>query len=157
MLASLNKACSIKVMKKFKSYLLGAFALLPLGYLAYTNLAPPAAINQVKAEGKYADYTPELQAQLHGIQPYALFFYAPWCPSCRIFDTQLQASFNKLPANTKLLRIDFDTTPELRQQYNVTSQHTTVFLNAEGQAVAVIPGTSVEDVTSFFANQSAPQ
>ena len=139
-------------MKKFKSYVLVLFALLPLGYLAYTNFAPPNAINQLKAQGKYADYTSEQRDALHGDQPYALFFYAPWCPSCRVFDTQLQASFDKLPANTKLLRIDYDSHPDLRQQYKVTAQHTTVFFNLAGEAVSVISGTSVNDVVKFFAN-----
>ena len=58
-----------------------------------------------------------------------LFFHAKWCPTCKVAD----ANFLKetVPADTIVLKVDYDMSTELKQKYGVTSQHTFVSLNTD--------------------------
>jgi thiol-disulfide isomerase/thioredoxin len=65
-------------------------------------------------------------------QKVALFFHATWCPSCKALDKAINSSLSSIPADTLIVKVDFDSSTELKKKYRVVGQHTTVILNADG-------------------------
>lgn len=68
-----------------------------------------------------------------------LFFHAPWCPSCRATEESLTA--DGVPDGLTIVKVDFDTATDLRQQYGVTVQHTFVLVEPDGNQVKKWAGT----------------
>jgi len=74
-----------------------------------------------------------------------LFFYASWCPSCTAADTGIGAG--TVPEGLTILKVDYDSEIELRKQYQVTTQHTFVQVDADGNEIKKwVGGNSVEDI-----------
>lgn len=65
-------------------------------------------------------------------QKVALFFHATWCPSCKALDKAINSSLSSIPADTLIVKVDYDTSTDLKKKYRVVGQHTTVILNADG-------------------------
>ena len=73
-----------------------------------------------------------------------LFFNASWCPSCRAADANLTASGVD---DILVLDTDYDSNTDLRQKYGVTTQHTFVQLDADGELITKWAGSnSIEDI-----------
>jgi thiol-disulfide isomerase/thioredoxin len=64
-----------------------------------------------------------------------LFFRAPWCPSCRALDANIKSNTSLIPQTLTILDVDYDTAQELRVRYGVTSQHTLVQVDANGEMI----------------------
>ncbi len=78
-------------------------------------------------------------------QQVALFFHAPWCPTCRSMDKSLASS--SIPSNTLVVKVDYDTSDSLKRQYGITSQSTTVVLNSDGTARSKrIGGMTIDEI-----------
>lgn len=84
------------------------------------------------ASGRYADFTSDRQME-QGFTNTVLFFYASWCPECRGFDQAIQTQ--AIPDGTQILRVNYDTSSSLKQQYGVTIQTTFVRVTSDGQLV----------------------
>lgn len=82
--------------------------------------------------GSYVEYSNENLTK-YSNNTRLLFFHAPWCPQCRELDASIAAS--SLPANTTILKVDYDTNQDLRQTYGVTLQTTVVKIDAAGEKV----------------------
>ncbi len=81
----------------------------------------------------YMDYSPELVASaLQSGQKVILFFAASWCPSCKALNSSITSSISSIPADSLILRVDYDNSTALKQKYGVLTQHTTVVLNSDG-------------------------
>lgn len=65
-------------------------------------------------------------------QKVALFFHATWCPSCKALDKVINSSLSSILADTLIVKVDYDTSTDLKKKYRVVGQHTTVILNADG-------------------------
>jgi thiol-disulfide isomerase/thioredoxin len=61
-----------------------------------------------------------------------LFFKASWCPSCRAIDADIKANLSKIPVSLVILDVNYDNSSELKQKYGVTSQHTFVQVDKNG-------------------------
>ena len=87
----------------------------------------------MKKETGYQVYSPELVANaLKSGQKVALFFHATWCPSCKSLNSTLESNLSTIPSDSLIVKVDYDQYTELKKQYRVVSQHTTVQLNADG-------------------------
>lgn len=86
---------------------------------------------QLSGEPQYVEYSEELYNGLLGQRPFALFFHADWCPTCRAIKTYLYENMDTYPPGTFILEVDYDTEIALRQQYEITSQFTFVVLNTD--------------------------
>jgi thioredoxin-like negative regulator of GroEL len=64
-----------------------------------------------------------------------LIFSATWCPSCRALDKNITENISAVPGDVALFTVDYDTNTALRQQYNVTTQHTLVLVETDGTAI----------------------
>ena len=74
----------------------------------------------------------QVDAALASGQKVALFFHATWCPSCKALDKAINSSLSSIPADTLIVKVDYDTSTDLKKKYRVVGQHTTVILNADG-------------------------
>lgn len=81
--------------------------------------------------GRYVDYSESLVAET-GFDTTILFFHAPWCPDCRAFDKSISSA--QIPDSTQILKVDYDSSKDLRQRYGVTVQTTFVSVDSAGEA-----------------------
>ena len=84
----------------------------------------------------YKDYDSSLLGQNDTT---ILFFHASWCPSCRALDANLLESGTE---DILVLKTDYDTQTDLRVKYRVTSQHTFVQVDANGEMITKWSGSS---------------
>lgn len=132
-----------------KQWVIGVSFLLVLGlsvaYLALSNSPttnPNSQNNQASdttqptnnppsASGEYVDYSDGVIANTPGAK--ILFFHAPWCPQCRALEADI--TDNGVPEGVTVIKVDYDSSQELRQQYGVTLQTTTVLVDDNGQEI----------------------
>jgi len=92
--------------------------------------------------GTYTDYNSSLVGATDAT---VIAFFASWCPSCVAADKGITAG--TVPEGLTILKADFDSETELRKQYWVTSQHTFVQVDADGNEIKKwVGGNSVEDI-----------
>ncbi|HVF69322.1 MAG TPA: thioredoxin family protein [Xanthomonadales bacterium] len=81
-----------------------------------------------------------------------LYFYASWCPTCRIADPELSANSSKFPEDVVVLRVNYndpDTDQEekdLAKKYAVTYQHTFVQIDEQGNEVTTWNGGQTKEL-----------
>jgi pentapeptide MXKDX repeat protein len=76
-----------------------------------------------------------------------LFFNATWCPTCQETVKNLEADPDAIPAGLTVVSVDFDTADDLKKQYGITTQHTFVQVDADGNELAKWTGSSTaEDI-----------
>lgn len=86
--------------------------------------------------GAYKDYSQEvLVAEQKAGQKVVLFFHASWCPYCKAADTAFKANSNKIPAGVTVLKTDYDSNQELKTKFGVTTQHTFVQIDNNGNLI----------------------
>ena len=94
------------------------------------------------AKGSYAAYSSDMLGKTENT---VVFFHANWCPSCRAADAGISAGI--VPENLTILKADYDAETELKKKYGVTTQHTFVLVDAQGEMIKKwVGGTSVDDV-----------
>lgn len=98
---------------------------------AATDETEPAEV--ALAAGSYRDYDPAMVAD-PGYDTTILFFHASWCPECRAFEQSIEAG--PIPAGVQILKVDYDTSDELKRQYEVTIQTTFVKVDADGEQLS---------------------
>lgn len=91
--------------------------------------APEAQDSESMQSGGYVEYTPQLIAQTPGTK--ILFFHAEWCPQCRQLDSDLEST--GVPAGVTVMKVDYDSSRDLRQKYGVTQQTTLVRVDDNGE------------------------
>ncbi len=65
-----------------------------------------------------------------------LFFKASWCPSCRTLDADIKANLGSIKDGLTILEVNYDTETALKQKYGVTSQHTLVQVDMDGNLIS---------------------
>lgn len=71
-----------------------------------------------------------------------LFFHASWCPSCRALNGDIEKNAGAIPAGVTILKTDYDKETELKKKYGVTSQHTLVQVDKDGNLIKKWSGGS---------------
>ena len=98
-----------------------------------TSAAGPAAPAAPEVSpGAYVDHSEAALAAAEGTR--VLFFHAPWCPQCRALEADILSS--GVPDGITVVKVDYDTNQDLRQQYGVTLQTTVVSLDDAGGATS---------------------
>ncbi|MBI4130590.1 thioredoxin family protein [Candidatus Roizmanbacteria bacterium] len=65
-----------------------------------------------------------------------LFFAATtWCQTCLELEKEIIERQAEIPEGVTILKVDYDNDKAMNQKYGVTSQHTLVVLNKDGQEV----------------------
>ena len=86
---------------------------------------------QAGVAGVYVDYSDTAVANASGTR--LLFFHAPWCPQCRAIESDILSA--GVPDDVTIIKVDYDSHQDLRQQYGVTLQTTFVEVDAAGNSV----------------------
>ena len=86
------------------------------------------------ADGPYQDYSKEA-FQNAADKKRVLFFHASWCPNCKNADTEITASLDAVPDDVVIFKTDYDSEDALKKKYGITSQHTFVYVDSEGNAI----------------------
>jgi thiol-disulfide isomerase/thioredoxin len=89
-------------------------------YIAYTSAQAEAAMR----EGR-------------GV---VLYFWASWCPICRAEEPKIRGWIEGSGLPIAGFRVNYDAETALKAKYRIPYQHTTVFLNADGEEVARFSG-----------------
>jgi thiol-disulfide isomerase/thioredoxin len=95
----------------------------------------PPTNNSASEEGVYTEYT-EQHFEDKKATTRLLFFHAKWCPQCRKLDDDIKKA--TLPDGVTILKVDYDSSQDLRQKYGVTLQTTVVKVDSEGNKTASI-------------------
>ena len=103
----------------------------------------------------YKAYSAAERESLHGNEPYVLFFHASWCPVCRKMDSDLNAQLDSFPAGTNILKADYDTEDDLKDEYNVRVQSTVVVLDASGEVVWQGQDPAFDDFKGYIEDSLA--
>ncbi|MEK7592716.1 MAG: thioredoxin domain-containing protein [Patescibacteria group bacterium] len=81
-----------------------------------------------------------------------LYFYATWCPSCKVANEDFTANPNKIPEDVVVLRVNYndpDTDQEekdLAKKYGITYQHTFVQVDSTGKEITKWNGGQTEEL-----------
>jgi thiol-disulfide isomerase/thioredoxin len=94
--------------------------------------------------GAYVDYRDGIIDETPGAK--AIFFHASWCPQCRALEESILAG--DIPDGLTIIKADFDSETDLRQEYGVTLQTTIVYVGDDGESLG---STVLYDDTSLDA------
>lgn len=94
------------------------------------------------AKGSYVDYDSAKLANADKGKV-ILFFHAPWCPVCREADKNFAGS--PAPDGLTLLKVDYDSSGDLKKKYGVTYQHTYVQVDSGGKLLKKWSGSTSYD------------
>jgi thiol-disulfide isomerase/thioredoxin len=98
--------------------------------------------------GVYEDYAPSKLAMAK-TGKVILFFKASWCPECKAVDADIMSHLSAIPKNLAILKVDYDTSAEMKKQYGVTIQHTFVQVDANGKQIKKWIGSpTLSDIVS---------
>lgn len=81
-----------------------------------------------------------------------LYFYANWCPSCKVTNKDFLANPNKIPEDVVIIRTNYndsDTDQEekdLAKKYGITYQHTFVQIDQNGNEVTKWNGGKIDEL-----------
>lgn len=105
-----------------------------------------------KSVGAYVAYSAELAKTAAVKGTSVIFFHAPWCPTCKAAEADINANISKLDPKLTILKTDYDTSTELKKQYGVTSQSTFVKVDKDGKLLKKGSGFTTVDAINTFAN-----
>jgi len=91
--------------------------------------------------GEYRDYDPSLLSRADSGKV-VLFFHASWCPTCKVLNSALNASLSDIPEDVTILKVDYDSSTELKKKYGITYQHTLVQVDSRGNQLTKWNGGS---------------
>lgn len=98
-------------------------------------MVKPEGAAMVAKAGSYEAYSPEKITLASAQGNVVLNFSAPWCPTCRALDRDINANLNNIPSNLTILKVDYDSATALKKKYGVTSQHTMVQVDKDGTLI----------------------
>jgi thioredoxin 1 len=117
-----------------------------------TETTPSAAMTDTMKDGAmamaatpYVTYTKAAFDAAAGKQR-VLFFAASWCPTCRAADKDLNARLKTIPASVEIFKADYDSETPLKSRYNISRQHTFVYVDKAGKALKTWAGGGTAEI-----------
>jgi thioredoxin 1 len=95
----------------------------------------------IMKKGSYEAYAPEKLARAE-TGDVVLFFHASWCPSCRGLNSDIETNMSSIPEGVSILKVDYDKEVDLKKKYGVTTQHTLVQVDKDGNLIKKWSGSS---------------
>ena len=111
-----------------------AFTLIPRA--TAPSAPPPASAETAGFSERYQPYSEQALAEAGPDDTVVLFFSAAWCATCKVLRDDIAANQQSIPDDVRILLVDFDDSTELKQQYDVVSQHTLVQADSTGEGIA---------------------
>lgn len=107
------------------------------------------------ADDRYTEYEKASFDAALGEEKMVVFFHADWCSACRKWERDLQAGLSRLSDNARIIKADFDTDLDLRQEYKIVRQSTAAFINADGSVEKTEADPTIESLNAFFGQTKA--
>ena len=129
---------------------LGVFIFLPKSS-PKIEMPVTQEASEATPSSRYVEYSKTILDQSKDLRR-VLYFYATWCPTCKVANEDFLANPNKIPEDVVLIRINYndpDTDAEekdLAKKYGITYQHTFVQIDAEGNQIAKWNGGQTEEL-----------
>ncbi len=98
----------------------------------------------------YEDYSVARFTEVKGKKPFALFFHASWCSTCRRLEAMIKENINQLPKGAVILKADYDEETALKKEYGVRLQSTLVFFDGKGNKVGTEVNPSLEKIKELL-------
>lgn len=141
---------------KMKQFLIPGVAIVIIGIMLFiafgrdttsnnTNKLLPIQ-NEGANETNYVTYSPENLKNAQEQGRAVLYFWAVWCPTCKVLDAELKEQGNELPSDVTILQVNYDTEEELKKQYGITQQHTLVQIDKDGSEIHKWIGGGIETI-----------
>ena len=102
-------------------------------------------------KGSYSPYSSDLlkNAETGNV---VLFFNASWCSTCQSTVKDINENISKIPSNLTILSADYDKETSLKQKYGVTTQHTFVKVDKDGNLIKKASSLNTLEAIANFAN-----
>jgi len=111
----------------------------------------PAVDSKKQDSPKYLfDYSPKLSLKLLGKKKFVIFFHAKWCSSCVAWLKKVADNADTLPANTIILKADYDQELDLKKALNVKLPSTAVYFNDDGSVADILVNSRFYKLVAFF-------
>ncbi len=105
-------------------------------------------LENLSSVGKYENYNQDKIAMAENGKV-VLFFHASWCPSCRSLNSDIENNLNSIPEGVLILKTDYDKEVDLKRKYGITTQHSLVQVDKDGNLIKKWNGGSkLEDIIS---------
>ncbi|MEZ4210310.1 MAG: thioredoxin domain-containing protein [Patescibacteria group bacterium] len=88
-------------------------------------------------DSRFINYTPEAAMAAAEEGDAVLFFHAPWCPTCRALEADINSHLADIPENVTILKTDYDTyrAMDLGKKFGITIQHTLVQVDIDNNQI----------------------
>ena len=86
-----------------------------------------------KSNARYLAFTDEVYASTKGNKPFALFFHAGWCPTCREMERDFKENLSSFPEGSIIIQADYDKETDLKKEYRITMQSIVVVIDENGK------------------------
>ena len=83
-----------------------------------------------------------------------LYFYATWCPSCKVANEDFLANPDKIPEDVVVIRTNYNDPntdqeeKDLAKKYGITYQHTFVQIDAQGNEITKWNGGQTDELVA---------
>lgn len=94
----------------------------------------PKTSDTMMKNGSYEAYSVDKIARAE-TGDVVIFFHASWCPSCRGLNTSIENNSTSIPEGVSILKADYDKETDLKKKYGVTTQHTLVQVDKDGNMI----------------------
>jgi thiol-disulfide isomerase/thioredoxin len=114
-------------------------------------------INKLQEEkqsvGIYTDYESGKKYISDSSKKVVLFFHASRCPNCRQAEKDILTNKNTIDSNLIIIKVDYDTSSDLKKKYSITSQTSYVLLDSQGNSKKkTIWLTTLQEIEKFINN-----
>ena len=102
---------------------------------------------------RYVEYSKTVLDQLTDKRR-VLYFYATWCPSCKVANEDFTANPNKIPEDVVVIRTNYNDPntdqeeKDLAKKYGITYQHTFVQIDEQGKQITKWNGGDTDELVT---------
>ena len=81
-----------------------------------------------------------------------LYFYATWCPECKVANEDFLQNSNKIPEDVVVIRVNYNDSDtdsqekDLAKKYGITYQHTFVQIDGQGKTITKWNGGGIDEL-----------
>ena len=118
-----------------------------------TKMAQEKVVMIDKSSSRYVEYSKTSLDQAVNKRR-VLYFYATWCPSCKIANEDFTDNPNKIPEDVIVIRTNYNDPntdaeeKDLAKKYGITYQHTFVQIDAQGNQITKWNGGDTDELVA---------
>ncbi len=130
-------------MKPFNIFIVISLIVIAIGFLFFrdgfnkpqntvSNTNSPVLMDRLN----YIDYSSSnLESAKRNGRPVLFFAATVWCQTCQALEKEIKGRGNSLPPDVTILKVDYDNDRAMNRKWGVTSQHTLIVLDQNGNEV----------------------